>query len=136
MSPERNGTEELRDQSIGELFKRLTDDTRTLVRQEVELAKAELAQKGKLAGAGVGMLAAAGVIGFLAFAALTACLIVALDGAMPLWLAALVVAVSYAAIAAVLGLKGKDRVTEAGPPVPGQTVETVKEDMEWLKNPR
>ena len=80
------------------------------------------------------MFGAAGIVGFLALASLTACLILALAEAVPAWLAALIVAVALGAVAAVLGLRGRDKVQEATPPVP-QTVETVKEDVQWAKNP-
>ena len=126
-------TEDLRDRSLGELLKQLSEQTTRLVHQELELAKAELQQKGKQAGMGAGLFGAAGAIGLLAAAALTACFILALDAVMPAWLAALIVAVVYAAVAAVLALRGRDRVKQALPPVPEQTIETVKEDMEWAK---
>jgi MFS family permease len=129
-----NGTSnELREQPIGELLKQLSQETTTLVRQELELAKAEMAEKGKKAGKGAGMFGGAGVVGFLALGALTAALILALDTAMDGWLAALIVGLVYAAIAGVLALTGKKEVQQATPPVPEQTVESVKEDVQWAK---
>jgi uncharacterized membrane protein YqjE len=125
---------DLRERPTGELLKELSDQTTTLVRQEIELAKAELGEKGKKAGIGAGMFGGAGLFGVFAFAALTTCIIAALDSAMPLWLAALIVTVVYAAVAGVLALRGRDKVKEAGPPVPEQATESVKEDMEWAKN--
>ena len=125
--------EDMRDRSIGELVKQLADQTSTLVRQEMELAKAEVAQKGRQAGKGAGLIGAATVVGLLAAGALTAFLIMLLDGALANWLSALIVGVVFGAIAAVLALQGRKRVQEAGPPVPEQTVETVKEDVEWAK---
>ena len=124
---------ELRDRPAGELLRDLSDHTTTLVKQEVELAKAELQEKGKQAGLGAGMFGGAGLFGLGAFAALTACLIAALDQVMEIWLAALVVAVAYAVIAAVLAVTGKQKVKQAVPPVPEQAKESVKEDMEWAK---
>jgi Putative Actinobacterial Holin-X, holin superfamily III len=124
---------DLRERPIGELLKQLSEETTRLVHQELELAKAELAQKGRQAGLGAGLFGAAGAIGLLAAAALTACFILALDAVMPAWLAALIVAVVYGTVAAVLALRGRDRVKQAVPPVPEQTIETVKEDMEWAK---
>jgi uncharacterized membrane protein YqjE len=121
------------DQSIADLTKQLSEQTKTLVRQEVELAKAELGEKGKRVGLGAGMFGGAGLFGLFAFAALTACLILALSEAMAPWLAALIVTVAYGAIAGVLALSGKKQVQEATPPVPEQTVETVKEDVAWTK---
>ena len=124
---------DLREHGTGELLKELSDHTTTLVRQEIELAKAELGEKGKKAGLGAGMFGGAGLFGVFALAALTTCIIVALDSAMPLWLAALIVAVVYGAIGAVLALQGRNKVQEAGPPVPEQATESVKEDVQWTK---
>jgi uncharacterized membrane protein YqjE len=124
---------DLREHGTGELLKQLSDHTTTLVRQEIELAKAELGEKGKKAGLGAGMFGGAGLFGVFALAALTTCIIVALDSAMPLWLAALIVAVVYGAIGAVLALQGRNKVQEAGPPVPEQATESVKEDVQWAK---
>ena len=127
------GDSELRDRSTAELLKRLSDETTMLVKQEVDLAKAELQEKGKQAGVGAGMFGGAGLFGLGAFAALTACLIAALELALPLWLAALIVTVVYAAVAGVLAMRGKHKVKEAAPPVPEQAKESVKEDVEWAR---
>jgi uncharacterized membrane protein YqjE len=124
---------ELRDRPTGELLKELSDHTTTLVKQEMELAKAELQEKGKQAGLGAGMFGGAGLFGVGAFAALTACLIAVLDQVMEFWLAALIVATAYAAIAAVLAVTGKRKLKKAGPPIPEQTKDSVKEDMEWAR---
>jgi uncharacterized membrane protein YqjE len=124
---------ELRQEPIGELLKRLSQETTQLVRQELELAQAELAEKGKKAGLGAGMFGAAGVTGLLSLGALTACLVLALNHAVADWLAALIVALVWGALAGVLALRGRDKVQEAAPPVPEQTVETVKEDVQWAK---
>jgi uncharacterized membrane protein YqjE len=123
----------LRDQPVSDLVKQLTEQTKTLVQQEIELAKAELTEKGKKVGLGAGMFGAAGLLGFFAFATLTACFVLALDTALVTWLAALIVAALYGAVAGVLALSGKKQVTEAGSPVPEQTVDTVKEDVRWAK---
>ena len=145
----------LREQSLPELVKQLAEETTALVRkelelarseatragetvvalarQEMQLARAEMAEKGRKAVPGIGMVGAAGAVGLLAAGALTACLILALDGIMPNWLAALLVGLAYAALAAGLYYAGKARVQEAGPLVPEQTVETIKEDVEWAK---
>jgi uncharacterized membrane protein YqjE len=125
--------DDLRDQSLGELLKQLSEQTTRLVHQELELAKAELQQKGKQAGMGAGMFGAAGAIGLGALGALTACFILALNAVMPAWLAALIVAVVYGIIAFVLVKQGQARMKRAAPPVPEQTIETVKEDVEWAK---
>jgi uncharacterized membrane protein YqjE len=123
---------ELREESIGDLLKRLSTDTSTLVRQEMALARAELTEQGKRAGTGAGMLGGAGVAGLLTLGALTATLIGVLDTAMAFWLAALIVTVVWAAIAGVLALQGRNKIKQATPPAP-QTVETVKEDVRWAK---
>jgi hypothetical protein len=124
-----------RERPIGELVKDLASQTSTLVRKEIQLAQAELTQKGKIAGRGAGMLVGAAVVGLLAAGALTAFLIIVLDEFLPLWLAALIVTVLWAVVAAVLASSGRSALKQAGPPVPEQTVETVKEDVEWAKNP-
>ena len=132
MSAHNADVHDQRERPIGELVKELAGQTSTLMRQEIALAQAELTTKGKLAGRGAGMLAGAGVAALLALGALTACLIAALDTVMPLWLAALIVTLLWGVIGAVLAARGKKELTQATPPVP-QTVETVKEDIQWAK---
>ncbi len=117
----------------GELMRELSAQTSTLVRQELELAKLELTEKGKQAGIGAGMFGGAGVVGLYAAGALTACLILALATAMTGWLAALIVAVVYGAVAGGLALMAKAKVKQAVPPVPEQATESVKEDVQWTK---
>jgi hypothetical protein len=189
---------DLRDRHIGELVKQLGADVSTLIRQEIELGKAELAERvdqanrelqlgiadakatiaadtrrarhelaehGKAAGAAAGIWGVAGVVGLGAFGALSAFLVLALDGALANWLAALVVALAYGVVAAVFYGRGRRRLREAKPllspetvrtigrdlrdtvarttagakrtlpPVPNQTIETLKEDVEWVKHP-
>lgn len=128
-----NGASDMRERGMGELLKQLTEQTTTLVRKEIELAKAELTEKGKKAGAGAGMFGGAALFGVFAFAALTTCLIALLDLALPLWAAALIVMAVYTAIAGVLALQGRKQVRQATPPVPEQAVESTKEDVEWAK---
>jgi uncharacterized membrane protein YqjE len=134
MSTANGGAEELRSHSTGELVKQLSEQTTTLVRKEIELARAELSEKGKVAGQGAGMFGGAAVVGLLALGTLTTMILALLDKAMDLWVAALIVTVVYGAIAAVLAMSGKDRVKQAAPPAPEQTVETVKEDVQWAKS--
>jgi hypothetical protein len=126
-------TEDLRDRSLPELLRQLSQETTQLVHQELELAKAELQQKGRQAGAGAGMFGGAGALGLAALGALTACFILALNAVMPAWLAALIVAVVYGVIAFVLVKQGQAKLKQATPPVPEQTIETVKEDVEWAR---
>jgi uncharacterized membrane protein YqjE len=123
----------LSERSVPELMRQLSEQTATLVRQELELAKVELTEKGKRAGIGVGMFGAAGVVGLYAVGALTAAVVLALSLAMTGWLAALIVAVIYAAVAGALALSGKSNVQRGVPPVPERTVKTVKEDVEMTK---
>ena len=128
-----HGQEDLRERPIGDLLKQLSEDTAKLVRKEVELARAEVTQKGKQAGIGAGMFGGAGVLGLFAFGARVAAAIAALALAMDTWLAALIVAVVYGAVAGVLAMQGKNKVQEAAPPVPEVAMESVKEDVEWAK---
>ena len=121
-----------RERGIGELVKDLASQTSTLVRQEIQLAQAEVTQKGKVAGKGAGLLAGAAVFGLLALGALTAGLIALLDKAMATWVAALIVMALWAIVALVLAKAGQKSLQQATPPVP-QTVETVKEDIQWAK---
>jgi Flp pilus assembly protein TadB len=125
--------DDLQDRSVPELMRELAQETSTLVRQELALAKAEVTQTAKRTGIGIGELGGAALIGLFALACLTVCAIAALALAMPVWLAALVVAAVYGAAAAFLGLNGKRQITRAMPPAPEQTIETVKEDVEWAK---
>ncbi|HEY6760414.1 MAG TPA: phage holin family protein [Baekduia sp.] len=126
-----NGAE-LRDNSIGDLLRQLSEETSTLVKQELALARAELEQQGKRAGTGAGMLGGAGVAGLLMLGALTATLIGVLDTGMAFWLAALIATVVWGAVAGVLALQGKSKIQQATPPAP-QTVDTIKEDVQWAK---
>jgi uncharacterized membrane protein YqjE len=126
--------DDLRDRPIGELLKELSSQTTTLVRQELELAKAEMAEKGKQAGLGAGMFGGAGLFAVFALAALTTCVIAALATGMDVWLAALIVAVVYAGVAGVLALLGRQKTREAIPPAPEQAIESTKEDVQWAKS--
>jgi Putative Actinobacterial Holin-X, holin superfamily III len=121
-----------RDRGIGELVKDLASQTSTLVRQEIQLAQAEVTERGKVAGKGAGLLAGAAVAGLLALGALTAGLIALLDEWMATWVAALIVMALWAIVAAVLAKSGRGALQQATPPAP-QTVETVKEDIQWAK---
>ena len=125
---------EARDQGLGDLVRELSGQLSTLVRQEVELAKTELTEKGKKAGIGAGLLGGAAIAALLMLGTLTALLILALDTAMPAWAAALIVMLIWAAVAAALALIGRSKLREVGKPMPEKTVETVKEDVQWLKS--
>ena len=134
MAVTNGGRADLRDHGTGELIKDLSGQVSRLVRQEVELAKLEMTEKGKKLGVGAAMLGGAAVAMLLMLGSLTAFLIIVLALAMPWWAAALIVTAVWGAIAAVLGLRGRDEMREMGKPVPEQTIETVKEDVQWLKH--
>ena len=120
--------------STGELVRDLSRQVSTLARQEIELAKVEMVEKGRTLGLGAGLLGGAAAAALLALGTLTACVVLALDGAMPAWLAALLVALAWAAVAAGLASYGKQKLEQAGAPVPEETVESVKEDIRWLRD--
>ena len=130
-APANGGRSE--DRSMAELMTTLSDQTTTLVRQEIELAKAEMTAKGKQMGIGAGAFGGAAVLGLFAFGALTACFILALNTAVDAWLAALIVAVVYLIGAGVFALVGRKKTQAAGPPVPERAIESTKEDVEWAK---
>jgi hypothetical protein len=129
-----NGSpEELRDKPIGEVASDLTRDISLLVRQEIALARAEITEKGKAAGPGLGMIGGAGLLGLMAAGAATACAVLVLALFLPGWLAALIVALVLTGVAYVLAKRGKEQVQSVGAPIPTQTIETIKEDLEWAK---
>ncbi|HEV7494314.1 phage holin family protein [Baekduia sp.] len=128
-----DGRADVRQRPAGELVKDLTAQASTLVRQELELAKVELTEKGKQAGIGAGMFGGAGLFALYGVGALVATAILALATAVDGWLAALIVAGVLFAAAGVLALLGKARAKKAVPPVPEQTVETIKEDVRYTK---
>ena len=120
--------------STAELLKRFTNEASSLARKEIELAKAELSEKGKELGAGAGMLAAAAVAALAAIGALTACLILALAEVMPGAVAALVVMVLWAVVGAALALLGRNRMRDATPVAPLGATEGLKEDVRAAKD--
>ena len=128
------GDAEHHDASLGDLAKGVAQDASTLVRQEIELVKLELQGKARTAAPGLAMLAAAGVVGLAVLGALTAAMIVALDLVLPTWLAALIVTAFWAVVAGALAMVGRSRLRAAGPPVPEQTVDSVKEDVAVAKH--
>jgi len=132
--PTPNETQkELRERPIGEVAKDLTSDVSQLVRQEIRLAKAEMAEKARTAAPGLGMFGGASILALCAAGALTAFLVLVFSLFLPEWTAALSVGAALAAVAYVLVRQGKERVADAGNPFPEQTIETVKEDVEWAK---
>lgn len=118
---------------MGALVHDLTQDISTLVRDEMRLAQAELAEKGKRAGVGIGMFSAAGLLAFFGLAALITTAILALSLALPGWLAALIVAVVLFVVAGIVAMAGKSNVQQATPPAPERTIESIKEDVAAVK---
>jgi uncharacterized membrane protein YqjE len=127
--------DELRDRGVGDLVKELSGQVSVLMHQEIELARTEATEKAKKAGVGAGMLGGAGVAALLMLGSLTAFLILALALVIPDWAAALCVTAVWSGVAGFLALRGRERVRQVGAPVPEKTVETMKEDVEWLKDP-
>ena len=122
------------DTPLPELLKQLSEETQTLVKLEIALAKAEMTEKGKKAGKGAGFLGAAALLGLGAFGAFTALLIALIATVVDhVWLAALIVTLVYAIIAAVLAKRGQKELKQTGGPAPEQTIETLKEDAQWAK---
>jgi uncharacterized membrane protein YqjE len=130
---EQQTTSTREDRSTADLLRQLSQQTGDLVRQEMELAKAELREKGKAAGIAGGMFGGAGVVALYGVGALTAAAILALAIVLDAWAAALIVGVAYLAVAGILALTGKKKVEQATPPVPEQAIESSKEDVEWTK---
>ncbi len=129
MSQDTPGTQS----STAELVKQLSEQSTQLMRLELELAKAELSQKGRQAGIGAGLFGGAGAIGFYALGALIAAIILLLATAIAPWLSALIVTIVLAAIAGVLALTGKNKVQAATPPAPQQAIDTTKADVAEVK---
>lgn len=130
---ERNEPPRGDDRSTADLLRQLSQQTGDLVRKEMELAKAEVREKGRAAGLAGGMFGGAGLVALFGVGALTAAAILALATAVDGWLAALIVGLVYLAVAGVLALTGKKKVERATPPLPEQAIESTKEDVEWTK---
>jgi Flp pilus assembly protein TadB len=120
------------ERSFGDLFRQLTQDLSTLMRQEVMLAKTELSQKASEAGKDVGLLAAGGAIAYAGFLVILAGVVLALGLVLPWWASALIVGVVVAAIGYFLIRKGQTALKQADLR-PKQTIETLKEDQQWVK---
>ncbi|MGH2943925.1 MAG: phage holin family protein [Solirubrobacteraceae bacterium] len=127
------GSADLRDEPVADLLKQVRDEAQKLVSQEIKLARAEMAGKVKDVGVGAGMFGGAGYLAHLTALGLMLCLIFALATFMAAWLAALIVTVVFAATAGVLALLGKKRLERVGSPVPEQTVESVKQTIQTVK---
>jgi uncharacterized membrane protein YqjE len=124
---------DLRDRPIGEVASDLARDVSLLVRQEIELAKTEMREKAGIVVPALALLGGAFVVALCAAGALTAFLVIAFAEVLDAWLAALLVGGLLAAAAALLAYAGKERIEDAGSPLPEETIENVKEDAQWVK---
>ena len=132
--PGRPASGDPADHSVGELIGNISDDLSQLFRQEVELAKAEIKQEATKAGKAAGMLGGAGFAGYLAVVLLSFAVVFGLANVMDPGWAALIVAVVWAVVGAVLYARGRSKLKTVDP-MPRRTVDTIKEDAKWLKNP-
>ncbi|MGV9250227.1 phage holin family protein [Streptomyces sp. NPDC003697] len=121
------------EQSVGELVHQATEQLSRLVRQEMALAKTELAEKGRRAGRGGGMIGAAGAIAYVGLIALAGTATAALSLALPVWAAALIVTAVLFAVAGVLAMTGRSQLRRAAPPTPEETVGSVKADVQEIR---
>ena len=119
--------------TLGAIVHDLTTQIPELIRSEIRLAQAEMTEKGKRAGIGIGLFSGAGLLAFFGLATLITTAILGLSLVVDAWLAALIVAAVLFAAAAVLGLSGKKQVKEATPAAPARAVEGVKEDIATVK---
>jgi uncharacterized membrane protein YqjE len=134
MQEENRGERQERDErSIGELFAELSQKTTTLVRQEIQLAKVEMSQKASRVGKNVGFLVVGGVVAYTGVLALVTAGIIVLGQLIPYWLSAAIIGIVIAAVGAVLVVKGANTLRQEEP-TPRETIETLQEDKEWLKD--
>ncbi|MGJ5763297.1 phage holin family protein [Streptomyces galbus] len=121
------------EEPVGELVQRASQQLTELVRGEMRLAQAEMKEKGKRYGKGGGLFGGAGLVGFLMLQALVATAIAALAVPLPVWAAALIVTAVLGVVAGVMALMGKKQVSQAAPPAPQQTIDSVKADVAEIK---
>jgi uncharacterized membrane protein YqjE len=121
------------DRSAGQLVQQLSEQTSTLIRQELRLATAELQEKGKHAGVGAGMFGGAGVVALYGVGALIAAAIIGLGTLVEPWLAAVIVGVALLLVAAIVAAAGKKQVEQATPAKPERTVDSVQRDIKTVK---
>jgi hypothetical protein len=122
------------DASLGELVASISQQTSRLVRDEMKLAQAEMAAKGKKAGLGAGLFGGAGLLSLFGLACLISAAALGLTYVVPGWAAALIVGALLFAVAGVAAMIGKREVSEATPPVPEEAVAGVKQDLQVLKH--
>ena len=133
---ERSSTSQLgqdQEHSTGELVKTMSEQVSVLIRDEMKLARLEMASKGKQAALGAGMFGTSGVVAVYGVGCLLACAIIAISGVVAAWLAALILGAALLAAAGGLALLGKRRLQKAAPPVPEQAIADVKADVEEIK---
>ncbi|GLY24007.1 phage holin family protein [Micromonospora sp. NBRC 101691] len=118
--------------STAELVQRATEQVSRLVRDELALARAELTEKGKHAGIGVGLFGGGGVLAMYGLGALLTAVVLLLAQVLPAWVAALIVAVVLFVVAGILALVGKKQVSQAVPPVPAAAVRSVRADVDTV----
>jgi len=123
------------DASMGELMARMSEQTSRLVRDELQLAKLEMTEKGKRVGLGAGMFGGSGLFAFFGLACLVTTAILALAGPLSGWLSALLVGIAMFLVAGIVALMGRRQLRRAAPPVPHETVENVKLDVQTLHHP-
>ena len=121
------------DPTLGALVHQLTTQVPELIRSEIRLAQAEVTEKGKAAGVGIGIFSVAGLLAFFGVATLIATAVLALANVVDAWFAALIVALVLLASAAGAGLVGKNKVASAAPPKPERAIEGLKEDIDTVK---
>jgi uncharacterized membrane protein YqjE len=126
--------EDLSDRSVSELLQRLSQQTQTLVRDEMRLALLELQDKGKRVGLGAGLFGASGLVALFGVATLVAAVVLLLATALEAWLAALIVAVALLAGAGLLALGGKKEIEQGMPAAPTDAIESTKQDVETVKD--
>lgn len=119
--------------SMAELVHQLSEQTSTLIRQELRLATAELKEKGRHAGFGVGMFGGAGLVALYGVGALVAAAIIGLGTLVEPWLAAVIAGVALLTFAGIAAVLGKRQVEQATPPTPEQAVESVQRDIKTVK---
>ena len=124
----------LRELSTAELVRQAADQVSRLVRDELTLARMELAEKGRHAGKGAGLLGGGGLLAAYGVGVLILALVFGLATAMPAWLAALIVGVLLLVVAGVLALTGRSQVRRATPPMPRVTVRSVRADVDAVAN--
>jgi uncharacterized membrane protein affecting hemolysin expression len=126
------GTDSSSTRSLGEIVGDITQDMSTLVRQEMDLATSEMKREVAKLGKGAGMFGGAGATGYLTLIFLSLALTYLLDNWMPIELAALIVALLWGVVTAVLALKGRQEIKNANPELP-VTQQTLKEDAQWAR---